>query len=234
MFSKDLLSRRNFFVLAGATGVGLLAGCSKSVPPRAAATFTAIEALERQHGLTRRALAVMDKIRHGIDAQMDISPETAGGAVAIISDFMINCHQLMEEKFIFPVFAATKNTADLIAVLRQQHGAAFKLTDILKPLCAGLSQKDQENRRKTVNMIHLLTRMTLAHESWEDTALFPLLRVAVPGKSYEELSYEFEQAENQFLGQGGINRTLEKIAGFETILGMGNLGSFTPRPQDLS
>lgn len=233
MFSKDLLSRRNFFALAGATGAGLLEGCSKSGRP-IEYTATAIEALEAHHGVTRRALAIMDKIKLGIDAQMDISPEIAGGAVSIIAAFMINCHQLLEEKFIYPVFVSSQKTAALIAVLREQHAAACKLTDILKPLCANFSQNDQESRRKMVNMIHLLTRMSLAHESWEDTALFPLLRVAVPGKSYDRLSSEFEQAQTQFLGRDGLNETIQKIASYENSLGMGDLASFTPKPEDLS
>ncbi len=233
MYSKEVLSRRKFFILAGASGAGLLEGCSRSAKP-AGSTYTAIETLGRQHAVTRRALAVMEKIKNSLNAQMVRSPEIAGGAVAIISEFMINYHQLMEEKYIFPAFASSQKTADLIATLRRQHGAAYRLTEILKPLCADLSKKDQENRRKAVNMIHLLTRMSLAHESWEDTALLPLLRVVAPGKAYEQLGYTLESAETQFLGPGGIEPTIQKIAGFENSLGIGNLDSFTPRPEDFS
>ena len=106
MSSKKTLSRRNFFILAGAAGAGLMQGCSSksSRSPMMEYTGTAIEILERQHGLNRRALAVMAKIKDGIDAQMDIPPEITGGATAIIAAFMIDCHQMMEEKFVFPVF----------------------------------------------------------------------------------------------------------------------------------
>jgi hypothetical protein len=119
-------------------------------------------------------------------------------------------------------------------VLREQHAAAYKLTDILKPLCADISQKAQENRRKAVNMIHLLTRMSFAHESWEDTALFPLLSVVAPGKAYEELGLQFAREQNQFLGRDGIEQTIQKIAQYEGSLGIANLALFTPRPEDLS
>ncbi|MGC9195581.1 MAG: hemerythrin domain-containing protein [Syntrophobacteraceae bacterium] len=233
MFSKNFLSRRKFFILAGATGAGLLEGCSRSSQPTES-VCTAIEALELQHGLTRRVLAVMENIKNGLNAQSDISPEIAGGALEIISDFMINCHQLMEEKFIFPLFASYTKTSELIGVLRKQHAAAYKLTYILKPLCLDLSQKNQENRRKAVNMIHLLTRMSFAHQSWEDTALFPLLRVVAPGRAYEDLGSQFAQEQNQFLGRDSIEQTIQKIAYYEKSLGLGNLDVFTPRPEDLS
>lgn len=234
MHSKNLLSRRNFFILAGAAGAGLMEGCSKSPRPHVEYSATAIEILERQHGLNRRALAILRKIKNGINAQMDISPEVAGGAVEIIRTFMIDAHQAMEEKYVFPVLGASQKTADLIAVLRGQHAAASQLTGILKPLCADFSQNDPANRRKAANMIHLLTYMSNAHESWEDTALFPRLRVDISEKSYDGLTSQLEAAETQFFGPSGFQETIQKIATLEQSLGIGNLASFTPQPEDLS
>ena len=239
MYSKNLLSRRNFLILAGAAGAGLAEGCSKSgSAPETVRSVdypgSAIELLERQHGVTRRALAVMNKIKDAINAQMDIPPETIGGVVEIVTSFMINCHQLMEEKFVFPAFGPSPKTADLIAVLRQQHAATLKLTDILKPLCANFSPKDQEVRRKTANMLHLMARMSQAHASWEDTALYPLLHSVIPAKAYEQLTFDLQGAETQFLGQRGFDETLQKIAGYEKSLGIGDLASFTPKPEELS
>ena len=235
MFSKNLLSRRNFFILAGATGAGLVDGCTRAKSDRPAENGpTAIEVLERQHGVTRRALAILEKIKDEIDALKDIAPEIAAGTVRVIGTFMINCHQLMEEKFVFPLFEASPNTAGLIAELRRQHAAAFKLTDILKPLCLDFSQKDQEKRQKTATMLHLLTRMSRAHTSWEDTALFPLLRSTVSSESYDRLSSDFRKAEAEFLGRDSLTETMTKIAGYENSLGIGNLASFTPQPEDLS
>ncbi|MDR3568748.1 MAG: hemerythrin domain-containing protein [Syntrophobacteraceae bacterium] len=239
MYSKNPLSRRNFLILAGAAGAGLAQGCSKSASkPESVRPVeyagAAIELLERQHGVTRRALAVMSKIKDGINAQTDIQPETVRGAVEIVGSFMIDCHQLMEEKFVFPVFAASPNTSELIAVLRQQHAAAFRLIEILKPLSANFSPKDRENQRKTANMLHLLARMSQAHASWEDTALFPLLHSVVPATSYDRLSSDLQGAETEFLGQNGFDETLQTIARYENSLGIGNLASFTPQPEDLS
>ncbi|MGC8493210.1 MAG: hemerythrin domain-containing protein [Syntrophobacteraceae bacterium] len=234
MHSKKLLSRRNFFILAGAAGAGLMEGCSKSPRSQVEYSGTAIEILERQHGLNRRALAILHKIKNGINAQMAISPEVAGGAVEIIRAFMIDCHQAMEEKYVFPVFGASQQTAELIAVLRKQHAAASQLTGILKPLCADFSQNDQANRRKAVTMIHLLTYMSDAHESWEDTVLFPRLRADISKTSYDGLTAQLEAAETQFFGPRGYQETIQKIAALEQSLGIANLASFTPRPEDLS
>ena len=240
MFSKNTLSRRNFLILAGAAGAGLVEGCSKSSRPVESVetmeyAATPIEILERQHGVNRRTMAVMEKIKDGINAQMDIAPEIIAGAVEIVGSFMINCHQLMEEKFVYPVFGPLPKTTGLISVLREQHAATLRITELLKPLCANFSQKDEETRRKTANMLHMMARMSQAHASWEDTALFPLLRTpSVTAKAHDQLTSELQRAETDFLGRNGFDETIQKIANFENSLGIGNLASFTPRPEDLS
>ena len=67
MFSKNPLSRRSFMALTGATGAGVLAGCSKPGQPPGDAE-TAIEILARQHGVIYRAVAILEEIKGGMDA----------------------------------------------------------------------------------------------------------------------------------------------------------------------
>jgi hemerythrin-like domain-containing protein len=233
MFSKNPLSRRSFIALAGSTGAGVLAGCSKpDKPPEDAAT--AIEILAHQHGVICRAVAILEEIKGGMDAWMDLPPEIIGGTVEIVRLFVIAHHQQMEEKHIYPVFDVAGTMSGLVGVLREQHAAASQLVEILRGLYRGFSVKDLEKRRAMGSAIHLFSRMYRAHASREDTALFPLLRRMMTPKAYAELSSGIQRAEVEFLGQNGFDETIRKLTDYENILGIGDLASFTPNPEELS
>ncbi|MGA2940249.1 MAG: hemerythrin domain-containing protein [Syntrophobacteraceae bacterium] len=233
MFSKNPLSRRSFIALAGATGTGVLAGCAKpDKPPEDAAT--AIEILARQHGVIRRAVAILEEIKGGMDALMDLPPEIIGGTVEIVRLFVIAHHQQMEEKHIYPVFDVAGKMIGVVGVLREQHAAASQLVEILRGIYRGFSVKDLEKRRAMGSAIHLFSRMYRAHAVREDTALFTLLRRMMTPKAYAELSSGIQRAEAEFLGLDGFDETIRKLTDYENILGIGDLASFTPNPEELS
>ncbi len=233
MFSKTPLSRRSFIAVAGATGAGVLAGCSKpGKPPEDAAT--AIEILARQHGVICRAVAILEEIKGGMDARMDLPPEMIGGTVEIVRMFVIAHHQQMEEKHIYPVFDAAGKMSGVVGVLRAQHAAAAQLIEILRGLYREFSVKDLEKRRAMGSAIHLFSRMYRAHVVREDTALLPLLRRIMTPKAYGELSSGTQRAEAEFLGQNGFDETIRKFTDYENILGIGDLASYTPSPEELS
>ena len=50
---------------------------------------------------------------------MDLPPEIIGGTVEIVRLFVIDHHQQMEEKHIYPVFDAAGKMSGLIGVLRE-------------------------------------------------------------------------------------------------------------------
>jgi len=233
MSSKNPLSRRNFIILAGAAGAGALAGCSKPGQPQVEADTT-IEILSRQHGVIYRAAAILEEIKGGIDARMDLPPEITGGTVEILRLFMVGHHQQLEEKYIYPVFDAPGKMNGFIEVLRQQHAAGARLIEIMRGLSGEFLAKDLEKRRTMGSMIHLFSRMYRAHAEREDTELLPLLRRMMPQKSYAELSAVLNRAETEFLGQNGFEETIHKLAGYENVLGIGDLASFTPNPEELS
>lgn len=233
MIPKNPLSRRNFMSLAGATGAVVMAGCSKPDQPKTD-IITPVEILARHHGAIYRAVAVLEEIRGGMNARMDLPPEMIGGTVEIIRTFVMDIHQQMEEKYIFPVFDAQGKMSGLVGVLREQHAAGARLIEILRGLCDGFSAKDLEKRRTMASAIHLLSRMCRAHAEWEDTALFPLLRSIVPPKSFAELSSVLYRTESELLGQNGFDEIIRKLNGYENILGIGDLASYTPRAEDLS
>jgi len=233
MFFEKSLSRRGFIALAGAASAGVLAACSQSGQSRGDAG-TAIEILARQHGVLYRAVAILEEIRGGMDARMDLPPEIIAGTVEIVRLFIVKHHQQMEESRVYSVFDAANKMSGLIGVLREQHAAGAQLTEILKGLCPGFSARDLEKRRTMGSTIHQFCRMSRAHADREDTALFPLVRRLMPPKAYAELSMAFVKAEMEFLGQNGFDDTIRKLTEYENILGIGDLSSFTPHAEELS
>jgi hemerythrin-like domain-containing protein len=234
MFPIKPLSRRSLFVMAGAAGAGLLiTGCTESSKSRGE-TATAIEILDRHHGILYRIVSILEEVRGGMDAHMDLSPEIVQGTVELARRFVVDHHQRLEEKYVFPVFDAANKMGGLVGVLREQHAVGAQLTDLLKQLAAGFSAKDLEKRRTLGSAIHQFSRMYRAHSNREDTMLFPLLRQVVTPKAYGELNSAFEKEENEILGKNGLDEMNLKLSNYENMLGIGDLAAFTPRMDELN
>jgi hemerythrin-like domain-containing protein len=231
MNSIKPISRRGFLVLAGA---GIVAGCSSGpVTPQGEAS-TAIEILDRQHGLLERAIAILEEIRGGMDARMDLPPEIITETAGIIRRSGVDYHQKMEDKYIFPALDAAKKMGGLIGVLREQHEAGARLIEVIKGLSVGFSAKDLEKRRTMSSAIHHFSRMYRAHTDREETLIFPLVRQVTAPKAFTEMNAAFQKAEKELQGQDRFEETIQKISGYENTLGIGDLAAFTPRVDELS
>ena len=234
MFPTKPLSRRRLLGMAGAAGAGLLiTGCTGSNKP-SAATATAIEILDRHHGLLYRAISILEEVRGGMDARMDLPPEIIQGTVELVRRFVVDHHQKLEEKYIFPAFDAANKMSGFIGVLREQHAAGAQVTDLLKQLAAGFSAKDLEKRRTMGIAIHQFSRMYRAHSNREDTMLCPLIYQVVTPKRYGELNVAFEKEDGEALGKNGFEELIQKLANYENMLGIGDLAAFTPRMEELN
>lgn len=232
MFFTKPLSRRNFLTLAGAAGAGIMtAGCSSSDKAQDEAG-TAVEFLDRQHGLLHRAVFILEEVRGGMDARMDLPPEIIQGTIDVIRRFVVDFHQKMEEKHIYPAFESAKKMGGLVGVLREQHEAGAQLVEVLKQLAAEFSARDLEKRRTMASAIHKLGRMYRAHADREDTVLFPVLRQVVTPKAYEQLNAEFRKAEIQAGGLHAYEDAVQKLSGYENLLSIGDLSAFTLRLEE--
>jgi hemerythrin-like domain-containing protein len=234
MFGTKPLSRRSLIVMAGAAGAGLfITGCTGSSKSHAP-TATAVEILDRDHGILCRTICILEEARGGMDARMDLPPEIIQGTVELIGRFVVMHHQKLEEKYIFPVFDAANKMSGLVGVLREQHAAGAQLTDTLRQLASGFSAKDLEKRRTLDSAIHQFSRMYRAHSNREDTMLFPLVRQVVTPQAYADLNSAFEKEDGEALGKNGFDEIIQKLSNYENMLGIGDLAAFTPRTDDLN
>ncbi len=231
MSFKMPISRRSFICLAGAAaGSAAAVGCSGSDRSKKP---TAVEFLDRQHGVLCRAVSILEEIKGGMDARMDLPPELMQGTLDVVEKIVLQCHQKLEEKYIYPAFESANKMGGLVGVLREQHGAGAQLTQILRRLAEESSARDLEKRRTLSAAIHQFGRMYRAHSHREDTVLFPAIHEVVTPKAYEKLNRSLQSEGGGMLGEGGFGEAVQKLAGIEEALGIGDLAAFTPRIDDL-
>jgi hemerythrin-like domain-containing protein len=89
------------------------------------------EDLMREHGVLKRVLLVYDEAIRRIDAKEDLPPDTVRNGAAIIRTFIEDYHEKLEEDHLFPRFEKAGRLTDLTRVLRVQHQAGRRLTELI-------------------------------------------------------------------------------------------------------
>jgi hypothetical protein len=111
-------SRRDFLHITAVTGTGLLiAGCAGSNTGHDENAEQArgnqiigeegvspLERLTREHGMLTRVMLVYDELARRIEANQDFSPDVLAQSAGIIRNFIEDCHEKLEEDFLFPRF----------------------------------------------------------------------------------------------------------------------------------
>jgi hemerythrin-like domain-containing protein len=187
------------------------------------------EDLMHEHGLLGRVLLIYEEsVRRMGGTEQPVQPEVIRDAAQIVRSYMEDHHEKLEETYIFPRFerSTTKEHADLVKVLREQHDAGRRLTDrILKLSEAKLD--DPVIRTQMQTTVRDFVRMLRPHESREDTVLFPAFRKAVPAGEYRALGVELRKSDRT--GAGGLEMMVEKVSSLERQLGVYDLSKFTPK-----
>lgn len=225
----SISTRRNWLAVAGAAGVaGMVAGaCSAAGKKESEEEEVAPpEDLMREHGVLNRVLLVYEEAVRRIDAGRDLPPEPIADAASVITTFIEDYHEKLEEEHLFPRFENAHRLADLTAVLRDQHQAGRRLTAQITRLASLQTIKDPA----LANSLRQFVRMYRPHEAREDTVLFPALRQIVSKQEFAALGEDFEKKEHELFGEDGFERMVERVAMIEKGLGIYELAQFTPRP----
>ena len=191
--------------------------------------FGATEDLMREHGVLNRILLIYEEGLRRLRDKEDVPPDVFHKPATLVRKFVEDYHEKLEETFIFPEFVKAKKLADLVAVLKAQHEAGRKVTDvILRNAVADQFRKD-DARKALVRSCEAFVRMYRPHEAREDTVLFPALHKIVPAKRLKELGERFEKEEDRLFGEEGFEKTVEQVAGIEKQLGIYDLSQFTAK-----
>ena len=187
------------------------------------------EDLMREHGVLKRVMLAYDEIARRIEGRHDFPPEALADAAHIIRSFVEDYHEKLEEDYLFPRFEKASKLVELVAVLRTQHEAGRRVTDVILQRANAGALRDADNRTAVTNAIRQFNRMYAPHEAREDTVLFPALRSIVSGHEFDSLGEEFEKKEEQLFGEDGFGKMVDRVAGIERRLGIYDLSQFTPR-----
>jgi hypothetical protein len=123
---------RSGIILSGATmgGVGLLHGAEENKETEKEIEVGPPEDLMREHGVLKRVLLIYGEVLRRIDAKQDFPPDALADAARIIRSFVEDYHEKLEEDFLFPRFEKANQLVELVKVLRTQHQAGRRVTDI--------------------------------------------------------------------------------------------------------
>jgi hemerythrin-like domain-containing protein len=233
---ERILNRRVFLrsgiILGGATLVGpeVLRGAEKEKqgeekeievgPP---------EDLMREHGVLKRVLLIYGEAVRRLEAKQDFPPDALADAARIIRSFVEDYHEKLEEDFLFPRFEKANQLVDLVKVLRVQHQAGRRVTDLTLRFANLQSVKNDSEQTQLITSMQQFIRMYNPHEAREDTVLFPAFRKIVSPHEFDSLGEDFEKKEDELFGEDGFEKVVDKVAGIEKRFGIYDLAQFTPK-----
>lgn len=225
-------NRRQFLAAGGALGLASLtlgADSIRAADQDEAEEVSAIEDLMREHGVLNRILLVFEEGLRRIQAKADVSPEVFRAPAALVRKFVEDYHEKLEENFIFPEFEKRKQLVEVVKVLREQHQAGRKVTDIILRSTDPERFRKEDARSEVVVACQAFIRMYRPHEAREDTVVFPALKKLLDSRRLAELGEQFEKEEDRLFGDEGFEKTVDQVATIEKHLGIYELSQFTPR-----
>ena len=183
----------------------------------------------REHGVLKRILLIYGEALRRIDAKQDFPPEALAEAAGIIRSFVEDYHEKLEEDFLFPRFEKANQLVDLVKVLRDQHQAGRRVTDVTMRFANQQSLRNESERTQLLNSMQQFIRMYNPHEAREDTVLFPAFRKIVSPHEFDSLGEDFEKKEDELFGEEGFEKMVDKVAAIEKHFGIYDLAQFTPK-----
>jgi hemerythrin-like domain-containing protein len=187
------------------------------------------EDLMREHGVLKRVLLIYGEALRRLEAKQDFPPAALADAAGIIRSFIEDYHEKLEEDFLFPRFEKANQLVDLVKVLRMQHQAGRRVTDITLRFANLQSLKNDSERAQLIASMREFICMYNPHEAREDTVLFPAFRKIVSQREFDSLGEDFEKKEDELFGEDGFEKVVDKVAAIEKRLGIYDLAQFTPQ-----
>jgi hemerythrin-like domain-containing protein len=219
---------------AAAAGMALPAAAqpaaAKRAPGNDAPPGSPADDMMHGQGLLERVLLVYEESSRRMAAgDAPVPPEIIRDAAQIVRGYFEDHHQKLEEKYVFPRFerSTTREHADLVQVLREQHEAGRRLTDRILKL-AETKLDDPVGRAQVQASLRDTVRMLRPHESREDSVLLPAFRKLVTAAEYRDLAAEMRKSDAR-TPTGSLDMMVEKVSALERQLDVYDLAKFTPK-----
>ncbi len=177
-------NRRSFLATAAAFGIGTI-GLSASQAQgddkpkddkkdQPEEEVGAVEDLMREHGVLNRILLIYEEGLRRLRNKEEVTPDVFHKPAMLVRKFVEDYHERLEEKFLFPEFDKAKKLADLIRVLKDQHQAGRKVTDVILRNATKDQFRKEDARQEVVRSCQAFIRMYRPHEARETPYCSPL------------------------------------------------------------
>jgi hemerythrin-like domain-containing protein len=229
-------NRRQFFAASAAIGIsafswpsGRCRGDDCDESKKSADTVGAAEDLMREHGVLNRILLVYEECLRRLREGDDLGPEAFHRPALLVSQFIHDYHERLEETYVFPEFDRAGKLVTLVNVLREQHCAGREATDVVLRNANPDRFSKPDARDALKRACAAFIRMYRPHEAREDTVVYPAFHRLVSPEKLRELGERFEMEEDRLFGHEGFEKTVAQVAEIEKQLGIGDLAAFTPK-----
>jgi hemerythrin-like domain-containing protein len=189
--------------------------------------LTPMEDLTCQHAVARRVLLVYQTGAAATAGSSQPPLQALATAAAMMRSMVDDHHVQLEENYLFPLFQKAGQWADLVSTLREQHAAARRLTDSILQATQGAAGGTAPEGLARNLMAYV--RMIQAHTAYEETLLYPQIRVVASEADYDRFQRTLQEADRKKLGPEGVAGLLDKVAALEKSVGITSLAQFTPK-----
>lgn len=185
------------------------------------------ERLMRGHAILARVLLIYEATLRRLGQGEDIDPAVLSRAAEICRDFVHRYLEKMEEDLVFVRFREGGRMVELVGTLSEQHAAGARLTDDI--LAKAAQARSRDARQALERNVQALSTMYRPHMAREATDVFPTLRHLVTAEQYAEIADRMALWERQVIGPHGLEMAGKNVAEVEAVIGIQDLGVFTPK-----
>jgi hemerythrin-like domain-containing protein len=181
----------------------------------------------RGHGLAERVMLIYERSVKDWSNGEKIDLALINRAARIAQSYVSGCHELCEERYLFPVFREEGYLSGIVDTLSSQHKAGEEVTDKILDLSSPGRIKDETHMNILITLCRSYIFMYRPHMSRETTELFPRLYDIASDGTIEDLSSKMHAAEQKLAGEKGFSGMLLDLAEIEQSLEISDLASYT-------
>ena len=157
----------------------------------------ATEALEREHKVIQKVVAIMAQLVEQLEMQHAVKPDILRDVLQFMRVFGDQCHHGKEESYLFPYLESkgVPSTGCPLSALRGEHAKSRQLMDNLNSATAAYIAEPETGRLTLIQVLTSLVSLYPAHIWKEDYLLFPLAEKILSERDHAALLEQFEKAE---------------------------------------
>ena len=157
----------------------------------------ATEALEQEHKVIQKAVAVMAQIVTQLEFRHAVSAEVLRDLLQFMREFSDQCHHGKEESYFFPYLESkgVPSTGCPLAALKSEHATSRQLLSDLNSAATAYINDAERGRLTLIQVLQSLVALYPAHIWKEDYLLFPMADKILAESDQELLLSQFAEAE---------------------------------------